>query len=82
MSSPVEKIREGNVSASIFQNEGPKGAFRTATIQLRYKDKKSGEWKDGESYGGTDLANLAKVVEEARKHIHVPGKKAKTAQPA
>jgi hypothetical protein len=39
---PVDKFTEGNVHVAIWENDGPRGAFRSATIQLRYKDKDSG----------------------------------------
>ena len=51
MSRPVENFREGNISVSIFENDGPKGEFRSAAIQLRYKDKESGEWKQVPAMG-------------------------------
>jgi hypothetical protein len=54
---------------SIFQNDSPKGAFKTATIQLCYKDKSIGEWKTGNSFGAKDLENLEKAAAEARKRI-------------
>jgi hypothetical protein len=69
MSQPVDKFNEGSVHVSIFENSGPKGAFRTATIQLRYKDKESDEWKTGASYGLGDLKNLEKAAKEARTRI-------------
>ena len=47
MSQPVDKFTDGSVHVSIFENDGPKGAFRAATIQLRYKDKNDDEWKTG-----------------------------------
>lgn len=69
MSKPIETLREGNVNAAIFENEGPRGAFRTATIQLRYKDKESGEWKTGNSFGPKDLESLEKIAKEARQRL-------------
>jgi len=66
---PVEKFTEGNVHVSIWENEGPKGAFRTASMQLRYKDKSSDEWKTGASYSASDLKNLEKAAQEARRRI-------------
>jgi hypothetical protein len=68
MSQPAEKIREGNVSISIWENQGPKGAFRTAAIQLRYRDEKK-EWHDSKSFGTIDLENLEKAAKKARESI-------------
>jgi hypothetical protein len=69
MSKPVDKFSEGPVSVAIFENQGPNGAFRTATIQLRYKDAKSGGWKTGTSYGAKDLEALEKAAHEARARL-------------
>jgi hypothetical protein len=65
MSKPIQTLREGNVNAAIFENESVKGKFRTATIQLRYKDK-DGEWKTGNSFGAKDLENLEKIAKAVR----------------
>jgi len=65
---PVERFREGPVQASIWENQGPKGAFRTAAFQLRYKDSKH-QWQTSHSYGVSDLAHLERAAHEARKRI-------------
>jgi hypothetical protein len=68
MSQPVDKFTEGNIHVSIFENAGPKGAFRTAAMQLRYKDK-GGEWQTGASYSIGDLKHLERAAKEARERI-------------
>jgi hypothetical protein len=64
---PVDKFTDGHVQVSIWENEGVKGAFRAATIQLRYKD--GNDWKTGTSYGPTDLEHLETAAREARRRI-------------
>jgi hypothetical protein len=68
---PVDKFHDGPVHVSIWENTGSKGAFRAATVQLRYKDDKSGEWRDGTSYGVYDLKHLETAAAEARAHREV-----------
>jgi hypothetical protein len=65
---PVEKFTDGPVHVSIWENEGAKGVFRAATVQLRYKDEKKG-WQTGTSYGVTDLEHLESAAREARSRI-------------
>lgn len=65
---PVEKFHDGPVHVSIWQNDGVKGAFRTATFQLRYKDANE-EWQTGTSYGVSDLKHLESAAKEARERI-------------
>jgi hypothetical protein len=69
MSQPVDKFTDGSVHVSIFENDGIKGAFRAATIQLRYKDKNDDEWKTGGSYSVADLKHLERAAREARTRI-------------
>ena len=41
---PVAKLRDGLVSASIWERQTEKGTFYSVTFERRYKDAK-GEWK-------------------------------------
>lgn len=66
--APVDKFTDGQVQVSIWQNDGPKGAFRTAAIQLRYRDPKKG-WQTSTSYGPKDLEHLESAAREARTRI-------------
>lgn len=65
---PIDKFVNGPIHVSIFENQGAKGAFRTASIQLRYRDEKQG-WKTGNSYGASDLEHLENAAKEARARI-------------
>lgn len=65
---PADKFNEGPVHVSIWENAGPKGAFRTASLQLRFKDKNE-EWQTGNSYSSSDLKHLEKAAQEARSRI-------------
>jgi hypothetical protein len=63
---PVDKFTDGRVHVSIWENSGVKGAFRTATFQLRYKDSNE-EWQTGHSFGAFDLKYLENAAREAPK---------------
>jgi hypothetical protein len=65
---PIYEFQEGNVHVAIWKNEGPKGAFRSATVQLRYIDR-AGDWQTGTSYGQRDLESLEKAAHEARERL-------------
>ena len=65
---PVDRFREGSVHVSIWENDGPKGAFRTASFQLRYKDGQE-QWRTGHSYAQSDLNHLEIAAREARARI-------------
>ncbi len=64
---PVDHIRLGNISASIWRNETDNGAIYNATIQRSYKD--GDDWKNTESFGRDDLLTVAKVADQANSRI-------------
>ena len=63
---PVDTARVGGVEIAIWRNNGANGSFYTASApSVRYKDEKSGEWKESNSYGALDLLALAEAAREA-----------------
>lgn len=67
---PVDTVKVGSVEIAIWRNQGSNGEFYTASSPtIRYKDEKSGEWKDGNSYGALDLLSLAEAAHEASRKI-------------
>jgi len=67
---PEFTVKVGNVEITGWKNEGANGTFYTSSPpNIRYKDDKSGEWKDGSSYGSLDLLCLAEAAREASARI-------------
>jgi len=64
---PADKFHEGPVHVSIWENTGPKGAFRTASFEIRYK--KADQWQTSHSYGAGDLKHMETAAKEARTRI-------------
>lgn len=63
---PEFTVRVGNVEIAGWKNQGANGEFYTTSSPvIRYKDDKSGEWKDGGSFGRHDLLDLAEAAREA-----------------
>lgn len=65
---PVDKFIDGPVHVSIWQNTGTKGAFRTASFEMRYKDGQE-QWQTGRSYTASALKHLETAAREARSRI-------------
>jgi hypothetical protein len=65
---PVDKFQDGPVHVSIWENQGTKGAFRTASFELRFKDSDE-QWKTGRSYSVSGLKHLEIAAREARTRI-------------
>ena len=57
--TPVAKFRAGQVSAALWQNDiqirGQTVKVLKATVQRRYKDKDSGEWKSSMSFSRNEI---------------------------
>ena len=67
---PEATAKVGNVEIAIWKNQGTSGEFYTASSPtIRYKNDKTGEWKDGSSYGALDLLSLAEAAREASAKI-------------
>jgi hypothetical protein len=65
---PIDKFRDGPVHVSIWENEGANGAFRSASFELRYKDRDQ-QWQSGKSYSSNALLHLESAAREARARI-------------
>jgi hypothetical protein len=67
---PVETAKHGNVEIAIWKNEGSGGDFYTASKPtIRYKDRATGEFKDGNSFDRHDLLDMAEAAREAATKI-------------
>ncbi|MEM1009745.1 MAG: hypothetical protein AAGJ35_12150 [Myxococcota bacterium] len=58
---PTETIRDGNIKASIWENEGEKGPFFTTKFAKMYRDAE-GKIKDTHSFNKGDLLRLAELA--------------------
>lgn len=61
--APVMVIRDGQLKASIWQNEGDNGSYLTTTFARTYT--KDGEPQDSYSFGRNDLLALAELSRRA-----------------
>jgi hypothetical protein len=77
---PASKISLYPVTAAIWRNEGPKGAFYSATFERSYKNKE-GKYESSSSFSGSDLLILAKVADLAHTEIEKLRANDKAAQP-
>ena len=65
---PANTLRCGNIKATIWQNVSQKGPFFATTFSRPFKDQ-SGTWRNGTSFGFSDLEALVRVAREAREWI-------------
>jgi len=56
---PVAKFKAGTVASAVWENQmninGKSITVLKATVQRRYKDKSSGEWKSSGSFGRNEI---------------------------
>src|SRR5438552_6475659 len=65
---PVHEVRNRNIRATIWKNETTKGPMYNVTVSRSYRDDK-GEWHQSDSFGFSDLMNLAKALYDAHSAI-------------
>jgi len=65
---PSNTLRCGNIKATISQNTSEKGPFFAATFSRPFKDQ-SGAWRNGTSFGLSNLEALVTVAHEAKEWI-------------
>ena len=71
--TPVAKFRAGQVSAALWQNDiqvrGQTVKVLKATVQRRYKDKDSGEWKSSTSFSRNEIPLAIYCLQKAFERI-------------
>jgi len=65
---PATSLRCGNIEATIWQNVMEKGSFFATTFSRPFKDQ-AGAWRNGTSFGLSDLEALMSVAFEAKEWI-------------
>jgi hypothetical protein len=65
---PANRLRCGNIKATIWQNVSENGPFFSTTFSRPFKDQ-SGAWRNGTSFGLNDLEALVSVAREAKEWI-------------
>ncbi len=66
---PVDRIRVGRVEASIWENEGKNGPWKSVTLSRAYEDQ-DGNLKSTSSFSGTDLLLAAEALRLAYGDTH------------
>lgn len=70
---PVAKFKAGTVAAAVWENQmninGKAITVLKATVQRRYKDKSSGEWKSSGSFGRNEIPLAIFCLQKALEEI-------------
>ncbi len=61
---PEETLRDGNLKATLWRNEGENGPYFNVTIAKTYKDN-HGKYQDTNSFSGTDLLRVSEISRQA-----------------
>ena len=77
MAQPVHKVRAGQVSAAIWENEatvnGKKMAMLKATVERRYRDA-SGAWRSSNSFSRNEIPLAVYALQRCFEHMVEAGK--------
>jgi hypothetical protein len=64
--TPINSVMIAGVKISIWEHVKADGSkFQTCSVQKCFKDKVSGEWKNGSSFSKNDLSSLAFACSKA-----------------
>ena len=70
---PAAKFKAGQISSAIWENQmninGKTVTVFKATVQRRYKDKTSGEWKSSGSFGRNEIPLAIFCLQKALEEI-------------
>ena len=61
---PAETIRDGSLKATIWRNEGEKGAYHTVNLARTYKDNE-GNLRESTSFRAQDMLPLSELSRQA-----------------
>lgn len=61
---PVSVLRDGNLKATTWRNEGENGPYFSTTFSRTWKDA-SGEYQDSHSFSGGELLRISELAKEA-----------------
>lgn len=62
---PIETIRDDDLKASIWENEGKKGKYFTTTFAKTYQDKKTENLRDTDAFNNSDLLKVSELARQA-----------------
>ena len=65
---PVDKVRMGTITASIWENPTKHGVMHTVTLENRYFD--GTDWKPAKNFSRDDLPVAAKVLDLTHTKIY------------
>lgn len=68
VSRPVQSFQCATVRASIWRNEGKRGAFHAITLSRTFMDAE-GHPKSSGSFGKNDLSAVATVIAQAERWV-------------
>lgn len=61
---PIETLRDGQLKAAIWKNEGENGVFYNVTFARTYKAA-DGSLHDADGFSGSQLLRLARLADQA-----------------
>jgi len=61
---PIDTIRDGQLKATIWKNDGEKGPFYSVNFTRTYTDE-AGNFHDSDSFSGTELLRIMQLSAKA-----------------
>lgn len=81
---PVKTFRSGGISASVWRNDvvqnGQTVVNHSVTLQKRYRDRRTGEWRDSGTFFMSDLPRVQLVMRKAYEYLALTAVEEDTSQ--
>ena len=66
---PIQTLRDGPLVVKLWEQQGPKGPYVTATLGRTYRNEQTGEYGESRSLGGADVLRAQALLGEANKEM-------------
>lgn len=66
--TPADTVRDANLKATIWRNEGEKGAYYNTTLAKTYQDQ-NGNYKDTQTFSQNDLLRVSELARTAYNRV-------------
>ena len=66
---PEDTLRDGSLKATIWKNEGEKGAFFSVNLTRTYQGRRGQQYHDSDSFSNSELLRIAHLATRAYDRI-------------
>ena len=66
---PIQTLRDGALFVKLWEQQGPKGPYVTATLGRTYKNEQTGEYGESRALSGSDVLRAQALLGKANEEM-------------